>query len=52
MFNGDKELTGIQKQNVIDWYESVVFTNKGNQDRREMFERLLEISKRKTPLSV
>jgi hypothetical protein len=39
-FNGF-ELSDIQKQYLISWYNGVDFTNKTNSERRELYSKLI-----------
>lgn len=41
VFYGDNELTEDHKQNLINWYNEVSFTNKPNTERRTIFSDLL-----------
>ena len=41
IFNGFK-INDTQKEFLIEWYDSVDFTNKSNTDRRNIFNKLIE----------
>lgn len=43
ILNNEKKLLDIQKNKLIDWYNTVDFTSKGNTERREIFSDLLKI---------
>ncbi|TDX51521.1 DUF262 domain-containing protein [Orenia marismortui] len=44
VYNGNQELSNIQKNKLINWYKNVQFTNKSNTKKRNMFEEILKIA--------
>lgn len=43
VYVGNKDLSNIQKDELINWYEHTKFTNKSNPQRRRMFDNLLNL---------
>lgn len=43
VFLGTKEISERQKYFLINWYNEVVFLKKGNGERREIFEKLIQV---------
>lgn len=42
VYKNEKPLKPLEKENLVDWYHNVVFVNKSNSQRREIFNTLLE----------
>lgn len=42
IFNGSMQLEDIKKQDLIDWYNTISFTNMPNAGRRQEFDNLLK----------
>lgn len=42
VYKKGEALSETNKQNLVEWYQTVVFENKTNQDRREIFNQLLD----------
>ncbi|GAB6167794.1 hypothetical protein JCM1393_02540 [Clostridium carnis] len=40
----ENELMDVQKSKVIEWYQNVIFAKKDNGERRNIFERLIQIA--------
>lgn len=43
VYNHNKELNEKQKMALLDWYEETDFTNKSNDERRDIFKEIIEI---------
>src|SRR5699024_6448551 len=44
VFNKNKEISYQNKNNLVDWYNNVNFSNKTNSERRKMFDQLININ--------
>jgi hypothetical protein len=43
VYNNNNELNEAQRKTLMHWYESVNFTNKSNDQRRDIFKNIIEI---------
>ena len=43
VFHKDGKITNVQKEALINWYNTVNFTNKSNTERRKIYSDLLKI---------
>lgn len=43
IYNNNEDMNTQQKEKVINWFSNVDFTDKGNKERRDIFDRLLLI---------
>lgn len=43
VYNNNEDMNTQQKEEVINWFSNVDFTDKGNSERRDIFDRLLLI---------